>query len=150
MDKDGRVLLLRPDHPFAKGKGYIYRSRLVVEYFANRLPELLQTCLPYLVEVDGRYYLDPEKKAVIHHLDHDKSNDDPENLAVTDNPHHMSYHRNYTLAEKTGDFRYSIRCLETDVGHMVKFVTSHEDQMRTHPDENTSSVFEEVLGEEVA
>jgi len=115
VDSDGRILLLRPDHPFSSRKGYVFRSRLVIEYFANRVAEFRESCMPYMIEIEGRYYLDPAKKAVIHHLDHDKESDDPENLALTDNPHHMVYHRNYTLADKTGEVSYRIRCLEIEL-----------------------------------
>jgi len=87
-----------------------------------------------MIEIEGRHYLDPEKKAVIHHLDHDKANDDPENLALMDNPHHMVYHRNYTLAEKTGDSDYRIRCLEVELYHMVRFEGTRENDQITPTD----------------
>ena len=150
-DKDGRVLLFRPDHPFAKGRGYVFRSRLVVEYFANHVPEFLEKCMPYMIEINGKYYLDPEKKAVIHHLDHSKSNDDPENLALMDNPHHMSYHRNRTLAQKTGEFSYRIRSLEIEFDHMIRFEGTRENDQITSTDSAFDSEildsFPEILTE---
>lgn len=150
VDSEGRVLLHRPEHPFAGRGGYVYRSRLVIEYFANRVPEFLRRCIQCMIEIDGKYYLDPEKGAIVHHLDHNKSNEDPENLALMDNPHHMSYHRNNTLAQKTGEVRYLIRCLEIELSHMVKFVSPHDVRTKSYQDRDLSSLPEGILvGERV-
>jgi hypothetical protein len=92
----------------------------VVEYFANKLPEFLERCASFMIEIGGRRYLDPSKATVVHHLDHSKWNADPENLALTDNRPHMIYHRNYTLARRTGDIKFFIRLWLAESGHMVK------------------------------
>lgn len=59
---NGRVLVLRPDHPNARADGYIYRYRLVAS------------------EMLGRP-LRPDE--IVHHIDGDKANDHPSNLLVT-------------------------------------------------------------------
>ncbi len=61
MDKDGYVLLLRPDHPFANSNGYVREHRLVMEAHLGR-------------------YLQPNE--IVHHKDGNHSNNSVENLEV--------------------------------------------------------------------
>lgn len=66
IDKDGYVLIFKPDHPFAskasKGRaGYVREHRLVMEGVLGR-------------------YLDPSE--VVHHIDGNKQNNTPANLDI--------------------------------------------------------------------
>src|SRR5579863_2601190 len=61
IDKDGYVLLLRPDHPHADRHGYVREHRLVVEQAIGR-------------------HLRPEE--VVHHKDDDTQNNAPTNLVL--------------------------------------------------------------------
>lgn len=61
IDKDGYVLIHRPDHPRATSHGYVREHRLVMERVLGR-------------------YLTPEE--VVHHRDGNKQHNDPENLQV--------------------------------------------------------------------
>lgn len=61
-----------PSHPHADSQGYVMEHRLVAEMMLGR-------------------YLDPAK--VVHHLDHDKTNNSPFNLAVfANNGDHIRFH----------------------------------------------------------
>lgn len=74
-DKDGYILIFKPDHPHAskKGKGragYVREHRLVLE------------------GVLGRYLLPAE---VVHHIDGNKENNTPSNLEIfKNNGHHLA------------------------------------------------------------
>jgi hypothetical protein len=66
IDKDGYVLIFKPDHPFSiktgKGRaGYVREHRLVMEGILGR-------------------YLDPAE--VVHHIDGNKQNNTPANLNI--------------------------------------------------------------------
>lgn len=65
VDRDGYILLKRPDHPHCDRHGYVREHRLVMEATLGRL-------------------LDPSE--VVHHLDHDKQNNEAGNLRL--------FHRN--------------------------------------------------------
>lgn len=70
-EKEGYVLLKRPDHPNATKQGYVREHRLVME-----------------VKL-GRYLLRTE---VVHHVDGDPRNNHPDNLAVfASNAVHLSH-----------------------------------------------------------
>lgn len=72
MLKNGYIVVLAPDHPSADPRGYVYEHRLVAE------------------ETIGRFLIDNE---VIHHIDGDKTNNDPSNLHVFPNQsEHMHHH----------------------------------------------------------
>jgi len=70
-DGDGYVRILRPEHPRANNNGYIRRSHLVAEKILGR-------------------YLYPEE--ITHHENEIRDDDSPENIKVTTNGEHTSYH----------------------------------------------------------
>lgn len=72
VDKDGYILIRKPNHPFAKLSGYIYEHRLVAEKKLNR----------YLT-----------KQEVIHHINGIKNDNRPKNLYLfSSHGKHFSYH----------------------------------------------------------
>lgn len=75
------------DHPFSSN-GYVLQHRLVVErYLREHLPSL-----EYLVEIDGVQYLRPE--CVVHHIDHNRKNNDLGNLMLFRNDSEHQKHHN--------------------------------------------------------
>jgi len=69
----GYVCKKAPHHPRADSDGYVYEHILVAEAMI------------------GRFLIPGE---MVHHLDHDKANNSPENLCIAPSPaHHLAYHR---------------------------------------------------------
>lgn len=64
-------LIFRPDHPNATASGYVREHRLVVEAHIGR-------------------YLEPTEE--VHHIDHNKLNNDISNLIVLSKSEHASLH----------------------------------------------------------
>ena len=77
----GYILVYSPNHPNAnsQGKGYVRRSRLVMEKKIGR-------------------YLD--KKEIIHHINGIKNDDRPENLIILTNSEHLSLHHKNTKQKR--------------------------------------------------
>lgn len=69
--KNERVLVYKPEHPFATKKGYVYEHRLIMEKHI------------------GRYL---RKNELVHHKDNDRSNNNIENLEIMSWPQHMRHH----------------------------------------------------------
>lgn len=70
------------EHPFKNVDGFVFEHRMVAE--AHLLePE-------WTVEVGGKKYLDPEY--VVHHKDHDRLNNDVDNLEVMKRSEHTRMH----------------------------------------------------------
>lgn len=67
----GRVGVYLPNHPGANNRGYILKSRYIMEQKMERL------LLP---------------KEIVHHKNGDKTDDSPENLELTNNNDHTKYH----------------------------------------------------------
>ena len=82
--QNGYVLSYAPDHPNAnaQGKGYVRRSRLVMEEYLDR-------------------YLEPEE--IVHHLNHKRDDDRIENLELMTNSEHLSLHHKITVKNRTRD-----------------------------------------------
>lgn len=78
----GYVLVDKPEHPFANGDGCVFEHRLVAE-------EYLLTD-DNSVEINGKKYLKPE--LVVHHIDENKTNNNPENLMIMTLAEHASLH----------------------------------------------------------
>lgn len=75
-----------PDHPFADTDGYVFEHRLVAEH-ALRFNE---PSSEYLVLLGNRTYLSPD--VVVHHIDHDKLHNEPNNLQVMTPGDHIRLH----------------------------------------------------------
>ena len=72
LHSSGYIHVWVKKHPFANPKGYVFEHRLVVEKILNR-------------------YLKPEE--VVHHIDMDGLNNDPDNLMLCkDNSEHLLVH----------------------------------------------------------
>ena len=67
---NGYVLVKHPEHPAADSRGYVYEHRLVAE-------QLL-----------GRPLQEGEQ---VHHINHDKTDNRPENLEVLPSRHHHNF-----------------------------------------------------------
>lgn len=90
VEEHGYILLLNPEHPFAKD-GYVFEHRLVVEERTRRN----DLSNPLLVEVDGEKYLSP--KAVVHHIDEVKGNNVSSNLMLLPNANAHAFIHNSPL-----------------------------------------------------
>ena len=67
------ILIYQPSHPFCNHLGYLYEHRLVME------------------KKIGRYLT---SKEVVHHLDHNRLNNSPDNLYLFENSiTHFNYHK---------------------------------------------------------
>jgi len=85
---DKRITIYSPNHPFATKRGYVRRSRLVMEDYLRKT----NPSHPLLVEINGEKYLRPE--VVVHHEDNDPTNDTVSNLKIFASAgEHRSYHR---------------------------------------------------------
>lgn len=93
---DGRAQVLKPGHPNAMKKGYVWRSRLVME------------------EKIGRYLLPTE---VVHHIDHNKTNDSPDNLELFDSNEDHIRLRHGTDGGWSRNYQKCTECGRTDRRH---------------------------------
>lgn len=71
MKQSGYVMEYSPDHPRASSAGRVFQHRLVMECVLGRL-------------------LEPDEQ--VHHIDHDRTNNDPSNLELVDPSTHSTYH----------------------------------------------------------
>ncbi len=89
VDKQGYLLLHRPDHPYATANGYVRAHRLVME---ERLG----------------WFLEPTE--VVHHIDKDPSNNDPSNLELfPSNADHLRHELTGQVPRWTEDGKRRIR-----------------------------------------
>lgn len=84
INTHGYVLVRAPeDHPFKyKHDGMIKEHRLVAEQF------LLNN--ENSIEINGKKYLKPDM--IVHHKDHNKTNNDPSNLIIMSSEEHAKLH----------------------------------------------------------
>lgn len=85
------------DHPFRDKQDFVFEHRLVAEQ------HLLTD--ENSVEIDGKRYLSPEY--VVHHIDFNRLNNDPENLVVMTKQEHQRFHAKLNPRKtdpKTGRF----------------------------------------------
>ena len=73
----GYILIGNREHPFADKHGYVPEHRLVMEKKLGR-------------------YVNPETE-IVHHIDEDKTNNNIENLLVTNRGDHIRIHKGYGL-----------------------------------------------------
>lgn len=78
----GYVYIYAPEHPFADKSGRIREHRLVAEQFL-----LTESCM---VVINGKAYLNPEYD--VHHIDEDKTNNEPANLIILSRARHSKLH----------------------------------------------------------
>lgn len=82
----GYILLFKPDHPFAWKKGYVRRSRLVLEKWLRAN----QPSHPSLIKIGGILYLNTGW--VPHHKNGIKDDDRLENLEAMTHANHSKLH----------------------------------------------------------
>lgn len=76
QEANGYIMDLSPDHPFANKRGYVYQHRIIMEKKIGR-------------------FLSPEE--VVHHIDKNKKNNEPENLYLFEN---IGAHTTFHLLER--------------------------------------------------
>lgn len=78
----GYILIRQPDHPFKNCDDFVFEHRLVAEkYLLNDENSVI---------VDGKKYLSPDY--IVHHKDHNRQNNTPDNLAVMTLAEHSRLH----------------------------------------------------------
>lgn len=101
VEKDGRVLVYSPNHPYPNWKNYVYRYRLVVE------------------KEIGRYLLPSE---IVHHRNEIPSDDRIENLQVMSKSEHTRHHS--SICKRAGIWSLlhacCIGCGTAEIGHHAK------------------------------
>jgi hypothetical protein len=90
ISSNGYIKLLKPKHPNADSKGYVYEHRIVAE---RKLGRPLNT------------------KDIVHHIDGNKQNNRPKNLVIVDgHAEHQLYHRKNKNRRKPGELNQLILC----------------------------------------
>lgn len=84
----GYVLIRKEDHPFNNIDGFVFEHRLVAEkYFLNDKNS---------VWINGQQYLSPDY--IVHHKDHNRQNNSPDNLEIMTESEHQQLHWQEKLA----------------------------------------------------
>lgn len=99
VSKEVRELVFKKDRFHVKIDGDGIGSKSLPRYIFNWLKHN-----PAFKEIPKGY--------VIHHLDHDKTNDDPTNLVLMQKYHHMAYHMKQKINEPK--ITFSIDDIEVD------------------------------------
>jgi hypothetical protein len=100
--RDGYRFLREPEHPNANARGYVAEHRKVL---ADKIGRPLRP------------------NEIAHHIDGDKTNNDPNNLLLTRTAEHMRQHRIEKTAGKSGWSIHPNGCIEcgtTDSPHFAK------------------------------
>lgn len=99
---NGYVLVKRPDHPMADVRGYVYEHRLVAS------------------EMLGRILLPSEQ---VHHRNHDKTDNRPENLEVMESrAHHaLTHRRKDSTNRRPGEPNVTVTCACGCGGGFLKY-----------------------------
>jgi hypothetical protein len=88
MHDRGYVYIHAKGHPFAKNGSYVFEHRLVMErWLIENDPDS-----SFLIERDGRKYLDP--KIIVHHRNGIKDANDIGNLECMTQSEHRKHHHN--------------------------------------------------------
>jgi len=90
IDVHGYKLIYKPSHPDARSDGYIFEHRLVME-----------------VKI-GRRLL---KKEYVHHLDHNKLNNNLNNLILINNSNHMKKHKPWLIWAEQSKNGKEVNCI---------------------------------------
>lgn len=78
----GYILVRVPDHPFRMYDDFVFEHRLIAEqYLLNDTNSIV---------INGKKYLKPELD--VHHIDHNKKNNDPSNLKIMTKSEHSFLH----------------------------------------------------------
>lgn len=88
VSSHGYVCVYRPSNPAADKKGYVYEHRVIMEMHLGR-------------------YLAPSEE--VHHIDHNKQNNDIQNLCILSSSEHHKLHRHEQLLKKEKT-KEQIRC----------------------------------------
>ena len=86
IDKDGYILIHKPEHPNSFGRGYICEHRLIMEEYL------------------GRYLT---KDEVVHHINENKQDNRIENLELMTKSEHRRLH---TIGKKNPNYKDGSRC----------------------------------------
>ena len=82
IDFQGYILIKNKTHPFRVKGDYIREHRLAMEDWLKANDPASQ----YLIEINGERYL--KRDLVVHHIDHDKQNNNVQNLMIMSNHDH--------------------------------------------------------------
>lgn len=95
--KYGYYMVYAPGHPFSRDRCVLEHRLIAEKYLLNEENS---------IEINGKRYLSPNY--VVHHIDFDRKNNDPDNLVVMTKEEHQKLHATMNLPDKdpeTGRFK---------------------------------------------